>query len=96
MVIDVPQKILRIILVSWKGNLLATASPTLFLANPSTANRAHVFLSMIDVIDFWWLAVLSLAVGKVASTRYRTAAFATFGIWYGFRIVAALLTPSQS
>jgi hypothetical protein len=96
LVIDVPQKILRIALVSWKENLLATASPTLFLANPSTTNRADVFLSMIDVVDFWWLAVLSLGLSKVASIRYRTAAFITFGVWYGFRIVVALLTPSQS
>jgi hypothetical protein len=94
LVIDVPQKILRILLVSWKENLLATASPTLFLANPSTTNKADVFLSMIDVVDFWWLAVLSLGVSKVASIRYRTAAFITFGVWFGFRIVAALLTPS--
>jgi hypothetical protein len=94
LVIDVPQKILRILLVSWKENLLATASPTLFLANPSTANKADVFLSMIDVVDFWWLAVLSLGVSKVASIRYRTAAFITFGVWYGFRVIAALLTPS--
>ncbi len=95
LVIDVPQKILRLWLVMWKENLLATASPTLFLANPSTTNKAHVFLSMIDVVDFWWLAVLSLGLSKVASIRYRTAAFITFGVWYGFRIVAALLTPSQ-
>jgi len=94
LVIDVPQKILRGFLVLWKENLLATASPTLFLANPSTTNKAHVYLSMIDVVDFWWLAVLSLGVSKVASLRYRTAAFITFGIWYGFRIAAALLTPS--
>lgn len=96
LVIDVPQKIIRSFLVLWKENLLATASPTLFLANPSTTNRAHVFLSMIDAGDIWWLAVLSLGVSKVASIRYRTAAFITFGVWFGFRIVAALLTPSQS
>jgi hypothetical protein len=94
LLIDVPQKLLRICLVVWKENLLATASPTLFLAHPSAANKAHVFLSMIDVIDFWWLGVLSLGVSKVASIRYRTAAFITFGVWYGFRVVAALLTPS--
>jgi hypothetical protein len=96
LVIDIPQKIIRIALVAWKGNLLATVSPTLFLANPSTTNRAHVFLSMIDLVDFWWLAVLSLGVSKIASTRYRTAAFITFGAWFGFRIIAALLTSSQS
>jgi hypothetical protein len=96
LVIDVLQKILRTWLVMWKENFLATASPTLFLANPSTTNRADVFLSMIDVVDFWWLAVLSLGVSKVASIRYRTAAFITLGLWYGFRIVIALLTPSQS
>jgi Yip1-like protein len=94
LVIDVPQKILRILLVLWKENLLATASPTLFLANPSTTNKSDVFLSMFDVVDFWWLAVLSLGLSKAASIRYRTAAFIAFGVWYGFRIVAALLTPS--
>ena len=95
-VISVPLLILRSFLVLWKENLLATPSPTLFLANPSTANKAHVFLSMLDLGDFWWLAVLSLGLSKVASLRYRTSAFITFGIWYGFRIVVTLLTPSQS
>jgi hypothetical protein len=87
LVIDVLQKILRSWLVVWKENLLATASPALFLDNPSTGNKAHVFLSMIDVVDFWWLAVLALGVSKVASIRYRTAAFLAFGVWFGFRIV---------
>jgi hypothetical protein len=96
LVIDIPQKILRVCLVSWKQNLLATASPTLFLANPSTANRTHIFLSMIDLVDFWWLAVISLGLSKVASIRYRTAALITFGIWFGFRIVIILLTTSPS
>ena len=96
LVIDIPQKILRGFLVLWKENLLATASPTLFLANASATNKAHVFLSMLDVGDFWWLAVLSLGVSKAASIRYRTAAFITFGVWYGFRIALTLLTPSQS
>jgi hypothetical protein len=96
LVIDVPQKMLRSFLVLWKQNLLATASPTLFLANASTTNRAHLFLSMLDLGDIWWLAVLSLGVSKAASIRYRTAACITFGVWYGFRIAMVLLTPSQS
>jgi hypothetical protein len=96
LVIDVAQKFLRVWLVVWKGNLLATASPTLFMANPSATNRTAVILSMFDVVDFWWLAVLSLGVSKIASIRYRTAAWVTFGVWFGFRIIAVLLTPSQS
>jgi hypothetical protein len=96
LVIDVPQKLLRSFLVMWKENLLATASPALFLANPSATNRTHLFLSMIDLVDFWWLAVLSLGLSKVAGIRYRTAAFVAFGVWFGFRIILALLTPSQS
>jgi hypothetical protein len=94
LVIDIPQKIIRILLVAWKQNLLATASPTLFMDNPSTTHKTDVFLSMIDVVDIWWLAVLSLGLSKVASISYRTAAFVTFGSWFGFRIVVALLTPS--
>jgi hypothetical protein len=96
LVIDVPQKIIRITLMAWKGNWLATASPTLFLANPSTTNKADQFLSMIDVIDLWWLAVLSLGLSKIASIRYRTAALITLGVWFGFRIVAALLATAHS
>ncbi|HTA31449.1 MAG TPA: YIP1 family protein [Candidatus Cybelea sp.] len=96
LLIDVPQKIIRSGLVLWKANFLATLSPTLFLAHPNATNKVHLFLSMFDIVDFWWLAVLSLGVSKVASMRYRPAAFITFGVWYGFRIVAALLTPTQS
>jgi hypothetical protein len=95
-VIDVPQKLLRSWLVLWKENLLATASPALFLANPSATNKTHLLLSMLDVVDFRWLAVLSLGLSKVASIRYRNAAFLTFAVWFGFRILAVLLTPSQS
>ncbi len=96
LVLDVPQKILRSFLVLWKQNLLATASPTLFLANPSAVNKVHLFLSLLDLGDLWWLAVLSLGVSKAGSIRYRNAACMTFGLWYGFRIALILLTPSQS
>jgi hypothetical protein len=94
LIIYIPQEILRIWLVLWKQNLLATASPTLFLANPSTSNKWDTFLSFFDVIDFWWLAVLALGLSKVASISYRTAAFVVFGVWLTFRMVTLLLTPS--
>ncbi|HEX3719256.1 MAG TPA: YIP1 family protein [Verrucomicrobiae bacterium] len=94
LVIYIPQEILRIWLVLWKQNLLATASPTLFLSNPSTSNKLDTFLSFFDVVDFWWLAVLALGVSKVASLSYRTAAFVVFGVWLTFRLVSMLLTPS--
>jgi hypothetical protein len=92
MLISIPQLLIRMWLVLWKQNLLVTASPTLFLGNPNATKRSDVFLSMIDVVDIWWLAVLSLGLSRVASISYRTAAFITFGVWFGFRIVAALLT----
>lgn len=94
LVIYVPQDILRIWLVLWKQNLLATASPTLFLANPSTTNRMDNFLSIFDIVDFWWLAVLALGLSKVASISYRTAAFVTFGAWFAFRMVLIFVAPS--
>jgi len=95
LVIDVPQKIARTWLVTWKENMFVTVSPTLFIANPDMHNRTDVLLSMFDLIDFWWLAVLSLGLSKVASVRYRTAALITFGVWYGFRILTGLLTTLQ-
>jgi hypothetical protein len=94
-VIDVPQKIIRTWLVTWKENMLSTLSPTLLLANPDMHSKRDIFLSMIDPIDFWWLAVLSLGISKVASISFQKAALICFGIWYGFRVIAALLTPAQ-
>jgi hypothetical protein len=96
LVIDVLQKIIRVWLMLWKENWLATASPALFLANPDQANKFHQFLAMFDVVDIWWLAVITLGVSKVASVRYRTVAFITFGIWFGFRIVAILLAAAAT
>ncbi len=91
--IDVLQKIIRAILVVWKGNLLATASPTLFLTNPGLSHRTALWLSLLDPIDIWWLAVLSLGLGKVASISYAKAAVWVFGLWCGFRAAGILFTP---
>ena len=90
--IDLLQKILRTILVVWKGNLLVTASPTLFLENPSVTNRRDDFLSLLDPIEVWWVAILSLGLSKVASIHYAKAALWIFGLWYGFRVALILLT----
>ncbi|HEX4119545.1 MAG TPA: YIP1 family protein [Verrucomicrobiae bacterium] len=94
MVILVPQIIIRIWLVLWKQNLLVTVGPTLFLANPNPANKVHLFLAIFDIVDIWWLSILSFGLSKVANVRFRTAAFLVFALWYGFRIIAVLLTPA--
>jgi hypothetical protein len=95
LVIDVIQKIIRAWLVCWKENLLVTVSPTLFLQNADVHSKRDVLLSLIDPIDIWWLAVISLGVSKVARISYATAAAITFTVWFGLRILAALLTPAQ-
>ena len=94
LVIDVIQKIIRTSLVAWKENMLVTVSPTLFVQNPDMHNKRDIFLSFADPIDIWWLAVLSLGVSKVARVSYATAALITFGLWFGFRVIATLLTPA--
>jgi hypothetical protein len=91
--IDLLQKTVRSILVVWKGNLLVTVSPTLFLEHPSISNRSDVWLSLLDPIDIWWLAILSLGLSKVASIHYAKAAPWVFGLWFGFRAAATVLTP---
>ncbi len=97
LVIDVPQKILRTWLVSWKENFLAgTASPALFIDNPLQTNKFHAFLTMIDVIDIWWLAVLSLGISKVAGISFQKSALIVFGIWFGFRVIGVLLLTPQA
>ena len=95
LVIDVLQKIIRAWLVMWKENILSTVSPTLLLANPDMTNRRDIFLSMIDPIDVWWLVVMSLGVSKVSGLSKGKSAALCFGIWFGFRIIMAFLTPAK-
>jgi Yip1-like protein len=92
--IDVLHKAVCSFLVAWKGNMLVTDGPTTFLDNPSMTNKVHVLLSTLSATDIWWLAVLSLGLSKAASIGYGKAALWIFGIWFGFRVAATLLTPS--
>lgn len=98
LVIDIPQKIVRTALMAWKGNWLATASPALFLTNPDSNHWKDSFLAMFDLLDFWWLAVLTLGISKLGGISYGKAAAVTFGIWFGFRLLAVgylyLMPPS--
>lgn len=95
LVLDVLQKIVRTWLVTWKQNMMVTLSPTLFLAHPDMQNRMHVLLSVADPLDFWWLAVLSLGISKVASVRYGTAAALAFGGWFLLRGLQILMIRPQ-
>ena len=75
------QKIVRSILVVWKGNLLATASPALFITNASITKKTALWWSLLDPIDIWWLAIVTLGLSKVASVPYARAAVWVFGLW---------------
>lgn len=85
---------IRCVLVIWKGSLMATLSPALFLENDKATHRPGVWLSLVDPVEIWWLAVLSLGFSKVASISYAKAALWVFIIWYAFRAGMMLLTPS--
>jgi hypothetical protein len=94
-IISVLNIAVKCVLVIWKGSLMATLSPVLFLDDASATHRPGAWLSLLDPVEIWWLAVLSLGFSKVAPISYAKAALWVFGVWYAFRAGLMLLTPSS-
>ena len=93
MMVDALEKIVRALLAIWKGSMLATLGPILLVENPSMSNKTHLYLSMLDVIDVWWLSLLALALSKAAGVSFWKTAPLIFVVWFGCRALLIFFTP---
>jgi hypothetical protein len=70
------------------GSIHATPGLALAISNFDPDNKLHVLLSSVNVFTIWYLAVLSIGLGKLANVKTAKAAIWVFGLW----IVWTLLT----
>lgn len=98
--VNVVGGIVTLMIVLLKANIAAGPNPTLLLGNFDPANYAHQILAALNVITIWYLAVLAIAVSKLAKRPFGTAALWVFGFWALIRFpiaaVSAWWTQFQS
>ncbi len=60
-----------------------TSSPSLaiFIREMDPRNPLHMLLGVLNLFDFWELAVIALGVAKLAGTSFGRAGFAVIGFW---------------
>ena len=73
--------LISMLLVVVMGYTVATPGPILLVREPSAANPAHLALSALNVITFWYLAVLSLGLAKLSGASAVKTALWLFGLW---------------
>jgi hypothetical protein len=70
------------------GSIHATPGLALAISEFDPENKIHILLSSVNVFTIWYLVVLSIGLGKLASVKIGKAAVWIFGIW----VVWTLLT----
>jgi hypothetical protein len=88
MIIYVLGGIVTTLIMLAMGSLYATPGLALAISNFDPDNKLHVLLSAVNVFTIWYLAVLSIGLGKLANVKTGKAGIWVFGIW----VVWTLLT----
>lgn len=63
------------------GNLYVNVGPVLLLKHFDAKNPTHMLIQSINLLTFWYLAVLAIALARFAGTRFFKAALWPFGCW---------------
>jgi len=89
MYVSVLGSIITLLLVVAMGSLYATPSLALAVSHFDPANKLDKFLAAVNLVTFWYLAVVAVGLGKIFSTT-TTKAFVAVGIlwavWTGVTV----------
>lgn len=69
----VPGGILWMLLVLITGNINSNAGPILLVREFDPGNLAHLFLASLNVITFWYIAVLGLGLARLTGVSWLKA-----------------------
>ena len=81
MYVSVLGSIITLLLVVAMGSLYATPSLALALSNFDPDNKLDKLLAAINVVTFWYLAVVSIGLGKIFSVSTTKALAAVGVLW---------------
>jgi hypothetical protein len=69
------------LLIVVMGNMYMNPGPVLLVREFQPTNRTHLLLSMLNVLSFWHLAVLSLGLARLAGASWLKAFVWLFVLW---------------
>lgn len=73
------------------GSLYATPGLALAISEFDPQNNTHLLLSSINIFSLWYLAVLSIGVGKIFATQTGKAAIWVVGLWVGWTLITTFV-----
>jgi len=81
MYVSVLGSIITLLLVVAMGSLYATPSLALAVSHFDPANKVDKFLASVNLVTFWYLAVVSVGLGKIFSVSTTKALVAVGVLW---------------
>jgi hypothetical protein len=88
--------IVTMLLIVAKGNAMVNLGPMLLLEHFDAKNKTHQMLASINLMNFWYLAVLGLGLSRVANDRVIRGIAWVFGIWAVLRVAIVFSGLGQS
>ena len=74
--------VVKTLLIVVTGNLYAALSPLLLVKHFDPRSPLHNFMTLLDVMVFWLLAVRSVGLAKLTGATFGRTAVAVFGVWF--------------
>jgi hypothetical protein len=69
------------------GSLYATPGLALLISGFDPSNKVHLLLSAVNIFSIWYLAVLSIGVGKVFGGTTGKAGVWVVGLWVAWTLI---------
>jgi len=74
----------RILLMFFLGNIIASPSLALLIKDFDPQNPLHVAAATVNVMQFWFLAVVSIGLARLSNRSFAKSAVCVFGIWAAY------------
>ncbi len=91
MYVSVLGSIITLLLVVAMGSLYATPSLALAVSHFDPANKVDKFLGAVNILTFWYLAVVSVGLGKIFSVSTAKALIAVGALWAVWTAITVLV-----
>jgi hypothetical protein len=85
-VVDILGGVVNKLLIIFKGNMLASLSPILFVAEPDSLNRNHLLLGTLELMSIWSLVVLAIGFARYVRKPTWSVCLWMFLAMYGMRV----------
>lgn len=89
-VIGILGGIIAMLLVVAKGNMLVNLGPSLFIENIDITNKLHQVLISCNLLNFWYMGVMSIGLSRLSGACMAKSAGWIFGVWAIFKAIIIL------